>query len=280
METRAFGPTGLQVPVVGQGTWNMERDGRERAVVAIRRALDLGLSHLDTAEMYGDGEVERLVGEAIQGRRHEVFLASKVLPQNATFSGTFLACERSLRRLSTDRLDLYLLHWPGPHPLGETFAAFERLVEQGKVRFFGVSNFDALGLERAVLLAGEGKVACNQVLYHLGERYAEGELAAACGRHGVALVAYSPLFAGHFPGPETPEGQLLAAIGRVHGASAFQVALAFLVGRAGTFAIPKAATPEHVEQNAVAAGLRLAPEEIASIERAFPRRERESLPVL
>ncbi|MFL6236860.1 MAG: aldo/keto reductase, partial [Thermoanaerobaculia bacterium] len=164
MKKRAFGPTGREISTIGQGTWNMERDGRRAAVEALRRGLDLGMNHVDTAEMYGSGRVEELVGEAIAGRRGEVFLVSKVLPQNASRQGTVEACERSLQRLRTDHLDGYLLHWPGRHPLAETLAGFEELRAAGKILSWGVSNFDEEELGEALRIAGEGKIACNQVL--------------------------------------------------------------------------------------------------------------------
>ncbi len=166
LRSRAFGPTGREVPILGQGTWSMERENRAGCIAALRRGLDLGLSHIDTAELYGGGEVEEIVGAAIAGRRSEVFLASKVMPANASRRGTLDACERSLARLRTDHLDLFLLHWPGLLPLGDTLAAFEDLVQAGKVLAWGLSNFDESELAAAVAIAGEGKVACDQLLYH------------------------------------------------------------------------------------------------------------------
>jgi diketogulonate reductase-like aldo/keto reductase len=158
------------VAVIGQGTWQMEGDDEAEAIRAIERAVEVGMTHVDTAEMYGSGRVETIVGKALRGRRDRVFLCSKVLPRNASHDGTLRACERSLRRLGTDHLDLYLLHWRGGEPLAETFRAFETLVTQGKIRAWGVSNFDAADMEEALAVAGEGRIACNQVLYHLGER--------------------------------------------------------------------------------------------------------------
>src|SRR6267142_3876308 len=189
MRTRLFGSLAISVPAIGIGTWNMERDEPRAAIAAIRRALDLGLTHVDTAEMYGTGKVESLVGEAIEGRRDGVFLVSKVLPRNATYEGTLRACDGSLRRLRTAHLDLYLLHWREDLPLGETFRAFEALREQGKIRAWGVSNFDDGDLEAAWQL---GRPACNQVLYHLGDRTIEHRVVPWCEQHGVAVVAYSP----------------------------------------------------------------------------------------
>lgn len=268
---RPFGPTGLTVPVIGQGTWNMERDTKSDAVAALRRGLDLGLTHLDTAEFYGNGVVERLVAEAIRGRRDEVFLASKVLPGNASRRGTLEACDASLARLGTDHLDLYLLHWPGEHPLEDTIAALEELVAAGKIRHWGVSNFDEHELDRAVAIAGRGRVACNQVLYHLGERSIEHAVLDACEGHGVALVGYSPFGSGDFPAPSSRGGKVLAEIARRHGRTARQVALAYLVRRAPLFTIPKASHVAHVEDNAAAATLELTTEQIATIDVAFPR---------
>lgn len=279
MEHRRFGPTGKEVAAVGQGTWNMERDGR-RAVEALRRGLDLGMTHVDTAEMYGDGRVEELVREAIEGRRGEVFLVSKVLPSNASRSGVLQACERSLRRLGTDSLDCYLLHWPSRHPLADTLAAFEELRAAGKIRSWGLSNFDEEGLAEAVALAGEGKIACNQVLYHLEERAIEHAVIPFCDEHGIAVVAYSPFGSGSFPGPRTPGGRVLAGIAEAHGATPHQVALAFLLRFPSLFAIPKAARAEHAAENARAVEVRLSQEELERIDEAFPRGRRRGLPML
>ncbi|MDR7548459.1 MAG: aldo/keto reductase [Armatimonadota bacterium] len=276
MRRRRFGWTGVAVPVIGQGTWEMERH-RAAAVAALRRGLDLGMTHIDTAEMYGDGKVEDLVGEAIQGRRREMFLVSKVLPQHASREGTIAACERSLRRLRTDYLDCYLLHWPSRHPLAETIAAFERLVRDGKIRTWGVSNFNEEEVEEAVRLAGPRRVACNQVLYHLRERSIEHYVIPTCERHEIAVVAYSPYGQGRFrPHP------VLASVARERGATPRQVALAFLVRRPSVFTIPKAARIAHVEENAGAGDLRLTAEEVARIEEAFPppRPRRGHLPFL
>jgi diketogulonate reductase-like aldo/keto reductase len=280
MDRRPFGSAALDVSVIGQGTWNIERDRRPAAVAALRRGLDLGMTHIDTAEMYGDGAAEKLVAEAIAGRRDEVFLVSKVLPDNASRSGTVAACERSLMRLKTDRLECYLLHWPGEHPLEETLAAFERLRRDGKIRSWGVSNFDIADLEQVWKLAG-ARLACNQVLYHLEERAIEHAVIPWCEQHGVAVVAYSPFGSGAFPGPRTKGGRVLAAIAEAHEATARQVALAFIVQSRALFTIPKAGRTEHVEENAGAADVRLTAAEIARIERAFPRGRRpRELPTL
>jgi diketogulonate reductase-like aldo/keto reductase len=248
----------------------MERDDREGAIAAIRRALDLGMKHLDTAELYGHGKVEELVGEAIAGYRAEVFLASKVLPDHATYTGTLLACEKTLRRLRTDRLDLYMLHWRGSQPLEETFRAFETLKKDGKILAWGVSNFDVSDLEEAIAIAGENAIACNQVLYSLDERDAEHVLALFCERHEIPLVAYSPLGAGAFPKAGSFQGDLLAGIGAAHGVSAHAVALRFLLRSPNVFTIPKSSNVAHVEELARAGTLVLTPKELASIDAAFP----------
>jgi diketogulonate reductase-like aldo/keto reductase len=272
METRAFGANGAAVPAFGQGTWRMEADERAACVAALRRGLDAGLTHVDTAELYGNGVVEEIVAEAIEGRRDEVFLVSKVLPNHATRCGVERAAEASLRRLRTDRLDCYLLHWPGAHPLEETIAGFEALRAAGKVRSWGVSNFDVGDLDRALGIAGPGRIACNQVLYHLEERGIEHRVAPWCRAHDVALVAYSPFGAGAFPAARSAGGRVLARIAAAHeGATPRQVALRFLVRAEGTFAIPKAARAEHAADNARAFALRLDAAEIDEIDRAFPR---------
>ena len=268
MERLPFGPVPREVAVIGQGTWYIDDAHRPTAVAALRRGLDLGMNHIDTAEMYGDAEI--VVGEAIAGRRDELFLVSKVLPGNASRSGTVAACERSLARLRTDRLDCYLLHWPGPHPLEETFAAFERLREQGKILSWGVSNFDVPDLEAAWEAGGEGRIACNQILYNLGERAIEHAVLPWCAAHGVAAVAYSPFGHGDFPGPRTPGGVALEEIAAAHGATARQVALRFLVRRPSLLTIPKASSAEHAEDNAGGGALRLTADELERIDRAFP----------
>jgi len=265
-----MGPAALPVPVVGLGSWQMEVDDRETAMRTIRRAIDLGMTHVDTAEIYGSGTVEDLVGEAIAGYRSEVFLTSKVHPDHATFAGTLLACEKSLRRLRTDRLDLYLLHWRGAQPLEETFRAFEALREEGKIRAWGVSNFDVADIEDAVAIAGEDRITCNQVLYNLHERDAEHVLFPVCERHRISIVAYSPLGSGHFPGAGTWRGDVLWSIARAHRVSSRAVALAFLARRPGTFVIPKTSNVEHLEELALAATVTLGAAEIETLESAFP----------
>jgi diketogulonate reductase-like aldo/keto reductase len=279
MEARRFDTTGRRVPVIGQGTWQLDATDRASAVAALRRGLDLGMTHVDTAEMYGGAE--SLVGEAIAGRRGEVFLVSKVLPENASRRGTVAACERSLAKLRTDHLDCYLLHWAGPHPLEDTIAAFEQLRRDGKIRAWGLSNFDAEELEQVRAIAGEGHPACNQVLYHLQERGIEHEVLPWCARHGAALVGYSPFGSGRFPGPRTAGGRVLQRIAAAHGATPRQVALRFLVREPPLFTIPKASSVEHIEENAGAGTLELSPGELAEIDAAFPRGRRpRELPTL
>lgn len=267
MRFRQFGPTGRDVPIVGQGSWKIDDDRGELAVAALRRGLDEGMTHLDTAEMYGDAEL--LVAEAIRGRRDEVFLVSKVLPRNVSTEGVIKGCERSLSRLGTDRLDCYLLHWRGSVPLGETIEGFEQLVRSGKILSWGVSNFDVADLDEALRIAGPGKIACNQVLYNLEERAIEHEVIPWCKRHGPAVVAYSPFGHGSFPDARSPGGKVLAEVAEAHDATPRQVALAFLAREA--FVIPKASSQEHAAQNAAAGDLTLSHDELERIDAGFPR---------
>jgi diketogulonate reductase-like aldo/keto reductase len=247
----------------------------------LRCGLDLGMTHIDTAEMYGSGEAERLVGTAIAGRRDEVFLVSKVLPTHASRRGTVAACEQSLARLATDRLDCYLLHWRGPHPLEETLAAFQALMRAGKILSWGVSNCDVADLEEVAAIGGAGQPVCNQVLYHLQERAIEHAVLPWCRERGLAVVAYTPFgeSASAFD-PGTKQGRVLHDIAGAHDATARQVALAFLLRHPNTFAIPKASDPAHVKENAGAGSLHLSEAEIARIDAAFPRGKPRRLPVL
>ena len=281
MEKREFGPSNRKVAVIGQGTWYIESAERASAVAALRKGLDLGMTHIDTAEMYGSGAAERVIAEAIAGRRDEVFLVSKVLPSNASRSGTVAACEKSLARLKTDRLDCYLLHWPGQHPLEDTIGAFEQLKSDGKILSWGVSNFDVRELDAVRRIAGDGHLACNQVLYHLQERTIEHAVIPWCEKHGVAVVAYSPFGHDDFPGSRTVGGRVLQQMAEAHQASARQVALSFLVRRSSVFAIPKASSAAHAEDNAGAGDLRLTETELRKIDEAFPLGSRSrSLPML
>jgi diketogulonate reductase-like aldo/keto reductase len=266
MERRRFGPTNREVAVIGEGTWYLESGDRASAIAAVRRGLDLGMTHIDTAEYYG--EAEDVVGEAISGRRDEVFLVSKVIPGNASRSGTIAACENSLARLRTDRLDCYLLHWRGQYPLQETIAAFERLEREGKILSWGVSNFDVSDLEEVSKIAD--RVVCNQVLYHLQERAIEHAVIPWCEQHRVAVVGYSPFGHGDFPGSRTKGGRVLEEIAAAHKATPRQVALRFLVRRPLLFTIPKASSPDHAAENAGAGDLRLTETELSRIDQAFP----------
>ncbi len=255
-------PDGTRVPALGQGTWMMaEAPARRRdEIAALRAGIDLGLTLIDTAEMYGDGAAETLVGEAMAGRRDAVFVVSKVLPDNASRAGTIKACERSLRRLGTDRLDLYLLHWRGRHPLAETVAGFEALVAAGKIRRWGVSNFDADDM--AELGAG---AATNQVLYNPARRGIEFDLLPWCRRAGVPLMAYSPVEQGRILGHAG-----LVRMARARGVTAAQLALAWVMRHDDVIAIPKAGTADHVAENRAAVNIDLTPAELAEFDRLFP----------
>jgi diketogulonate reductase-like aldo/keto reductase len=268
MEARRFGSTKRQVPVIGQGSWYIDKGDHQAAIGALRLGIELGMTHVDTAEMYG--AAEELVGAAFIDVRREVFLVSKVMPQNGSLSGTLAACERSLARLQTDWLDCYLLHWRGSHPLEETFEAFELLKRDGKILSWGVSNFDVDDLEEAWAIAGGGQMVCNQVLYHLQERAIEHAVLPWCEAHGLAVVGYAPFGHGNFPSARTPGGRVLHEIAAARGATPRQVALRFLVRRPPLFTIPKASRPDHAAENAGAGDLQLSAGEIALIDEAFP----------
>jgi diketogulonate reductase-like aldo/keto reductase len=265
---RPFGATGVEVPVVGQGTWRMgeRRADRTAEVAALRLGIELGLTHIDTAEMYGDGGAEEVVAEAIAGQRDRVFLATKVLPDHASYAGTLEACARSLRRLRTDHVDLYLLHWwSGRHPVEETMRAMAELVRRGQARFVGVSNLDVAQMQAARRALDGLPLACNQVLYHLRDRAIEADVLPWCERHRVAVVGYTPLARGGF---------LRGAVAEVaarHGRTPRQVALSFLTRRRALFTIPKAVQPGHVRENAAALDFALAPEDVQAIDAAWPR---------
>jgi diketogulonate reductase-like aldo/keto reductase len=280
VKQKKFGTGGPDVSVIGQGTWYLDRGDRKAAVAALHRGIDLGMTHIDTAEMYGDAEL--VIADAIAGLpREKLFLVSKVLPSNASRRGTITACERSLKRLRTDHLDCYLLHWRGSYPIEETVAAFDELVAAGKIRSWGVSNFDADDLGEMLAIAGKGKIACNQVLYHLQERAIEHAVIPWCEQHGVAVVAYSPFGHNDFPSSRSKAGAMLQAIADAHEASARQVALAFLTRAPSMFAIPKASSAVHAAENAGAGNLKLSDSEIAALDKAFPRGPKpRSLPML
>jgi diketogulonate reductase-like aldo/keto reductase len=257
-------PDGTSVPALGQGTWHMGEDRRQAAAeaAALRLGLELGLTLIDTAEMYGSGGAERVVAEAIAGRRDEVFLVSKVMPQNASRAGVKAACERSLKRLGTDRIDLYLLHWRGATPIGETVAGFEALRAEGKIRAWGVSNFDVSDMEALFGTA----CATNQVLYNLEERGIEFDLLPACTAHDMAVMAYTPLG----QGGRMLRSKALAEVAARHNVAPATVALAFLLTRPGVIVIPKAVRAEHVRANAAAAALRLDEADLAALDAAHP----------
>lgn len=259
-------PCGEAVPVIGQGTWRMGEDRARFAdeVAALRLGLDLGVTLIDTAEMYGGGGSERVVGEAVAGRRDDAFIVSKVLPSNASRAGTITACERSLKNLGTDRIDLYLLHWIGSAPLAETVDAFETLKKDGKIRHWGVSNFDTDDMEDLAELPQGGNCQTNQVLYNLARRGPEYDLLPWCSRHGMPVMAYSPVEQGLLA-----EHAALAAVARRHDATAAQVALAWTLRQDGVIAIPKSSRPEYVRQNAAALDIRLSGENLAELDRAF-----------
>jgi len=260
-------PSGETMPVLGLGTWHLG-EGRHPPQVeidALRTGLDLGMALVDTAEMYGDGATETLVGRAIAGRRDGVFLVSKVMPHHATFDGTIAACEGSLRRLGTDRLDLYLLHWRGSVPLDETVGAFDELRRAGRIRHWGVSNFDVADLaELADVRAGQA-VEADQVLYNLLHRGIEWNLLPLCQRSGIPAMAYSPIGQGRLA-----DDPVLQRIGRRRRATATQVALAWVVSHPGVCAIPEAGTPQHVRQNAAALRVELEDDDMVEIDAAFP----------
>lgn len=261
-------PDGTKVPALGQGSWNLGEAGKSSAAEAkvLREGIDLGLTLIDTAEMYANGGAERVVGEAIAGRREQVFLVSKVLPQNASAAGIRRSCEASLKRLRTDRIDLYLLHWAGPHPLAETVEAFEALREAGRIRYWGVSNFDADAMVRVMDLKAGSRCATDQVLYHPGERGIEFDLLPWARKRKMPVMAYSPLG----QGGRVLRSPALAAVAKRHDASTAQVALAWCLRDGNTIAIPKAADPGHLKANAEAVRLRLTDADLQEVDAAHP----------
>ncbi len=260
-------PYELPVPALGLGTWNMGEDSRKAAaeIESLKRGLDLGMTLIDTAEMYAEGGAEQITGEAIAGRRDEVFLVSKVYPWNASRQGVIDACERSLGRLKTDRLDLYLLHWRGEHPLAETVAGFEELQRAGKIGAWGVSNFDVADMEELMSVPDGKNCVANQVLYNLSRRGIEYDLLPWCQERGIAVMAYSPIEQGRLL-----RNDKLIQISKAYQATPAQVALAFLLEREGVIAIPKSANPDRVAENAAAAELDISDEDWAALDAAFP----------
>lgn len=259
--------SGQTIPVLGMGTWQMGEHARDRAseVAALRHGLDLGLSLIDTAEMYGEGGAEEVVAQAIAQRRAEVFLVSKVYPHNASKRGAIAACERSLKRLQTDYLDCYLLHWRGSVPLAETLEAFQTLQQAGKIRSYGVSNFDLDDMEEAIDLKGGNAIATNQVLYNLMRRGIEWNLLPWCRQRGIPVMAYSPVEQGRLLSQP-----VLKAIAQERNVTTAQVAIAWLLHQDNVIVIPKASRIEHVEQNRAALDLKLSAEELATLDAAFP----------
>jgi diketogulonate reductase-like aldo/keto reductase len=273
MIKRKFGWTDVNVPIIGQGTWMIEgnnKDTESRAIETLKLGLDLGMTHIDTAEMYGNGHTEELVAQVITERRDEVFLVSKVLPSNASFEGTIKACKRSLKRLKTDWLDLYLLHWPSSYPITETMRAMEKLVAEGLIKYIGVSNFDIEELKEAEQALKNEQMASNQVLYHLGNRGIERRLLPYCTEKGIAIVGYSPFEHGNFPSPQSAKGQILEEIAKRHNRTARQVALNFLTRNDNVFTIPKTTRLERVKENSEGVGWKLTENDIMTIDKTFP----------
>lgn len=266
-------PSGQTVPVLGQGTWAMGDSSarRKTEVAALKLGLDLGMNLIDTAEMYASGGAEEVVGEAIAGRRDEVYLVSKVMPQNASRRGVVSACERSLKRMKTDRMELYLLHWQGSVPLEETVEGFGALVRDGKIRRWGVSNFDAADMEELVSLAGGDAAQTNQVYYNLNHRGIEYDLVPWCLKHRIPIMAYSPLDQGRLL-----RAPVLQRIAAAHGASPAQVALAWLMQRDGVFVIPKSSNEAHVRENFGALKVRLSKDDLAALDAGFPAPRRKT----
>jgi diketogulonate reductase-like aldo/keto reductase len=264
-------PTGREIPALGQGTWHMGEDpaNRKNEISALRYGLDLGMTLIDTAEMYGEGEAERLVAQAIAGRREEVFLVSKVYPHNATLSGTPAACHRSLQRLGTDYLDLYLLHWRGTVPVAETLAAFHALKAAGSIRDYGVSNFDVEDLVEARDLPGGEEIVTNQVLYNLANRGIEWDLLPWCRDRGVPIMAYSPLESSPWEQRSLLTNPTLLKVASEHGATPAQIALAWVLHQ-GVVSIPKASNPDHVRQNRGALDISFGKHDLKELDAAFP----------
>lgn len=278
MRTIPLGNTGERIPVIGQGTWRMGEDPSKRSqeIDALRKGIEYGATLIDTAEMYAGGGAERVVGEAIKDIRDQIFLVTKVWPSNASYDGVRRAAAQSLERLRTDRIDLYLLHWPSAHhPLRETMRAMKSLVADGSVRYVGVSNFSDKLLAEAQDALGDVALVCNQVIYHLNNRVIEHRVKPYCDRHHITVMAYSPLGDGDFPLPGSKERATLDAVGAKYGKTAYQVALSWLTAQGNVVAIPKAATPSHAVENALAGDLELSADDIRKIDQAFPVPESE-----
>jgi diketogulonate reductase-like aldo/keto reductase len=272
-------PDGTEVPALGQGTWHMGERGRAAndEAAALKLGIELGMTLIDTAEMYGNGGAEEVVAEATAGQRDKLFIVSKVYPHNASRTGVPAACERSLKRLRTDRIDLYLLHWRGSHPLAETVAAFEQLRAEGKIRYWGVSNFDASDMQGLAQLPDGTHCATNQVLYHVGSRGIEYDLLPWCSGHKIPLIAYSPVG----QGGRLLQSKALATVAKRHNATPAQITIAWTMRHGNVISIPKASDPAHVRENAAAGAISLTDEDLAAIDAAHPLPARkQSLDIL
>lgn len=265
-------PSGQLMPVLGQGTWQMgeDRANRKAEADALRLGLDLGMNHIDTAEMYGEGGAEKVIADVIADRRAEVFVVSKVYPHNATRRGVVEACERSLRHLKTDYIDLYLLHWRGDVPLSETFAAFQFLKQSGKIRDYGVSNFDVADMEESFAIPGGDEIANNQVLYNLAHRGIEWDLIPWCRARRIPITAYSPIGHNAAEQKQILGNRAVKAVALRHGATPVQVVLAWLMREPDMIVIPKAVRPEHIRENRAAHDLKLTERDLKELDQAFP----------
>lgn len=273
MIRKPFGPAGVAVPVIGQGTWDIPENGHRRAeaIRALRRGIELGMTHIDTAEMYGAGAAEEIVGEAVERvPRESLFITSKVLPENASYKGTIAACERTLQRLRTEYVDLYLLHWPGSHPIAETMRGLEELAAKGLARYIGVSNFDVGELREAQAQLRDVKIAANEIYYSPAERGPESRLIPYCRQQRIAVIGYTPFGRGRVLRKGSRGEAVLRTIAQKHGRTPRQVVLNFLTRDPDLFAIPKASNVSHVEENAGAAGWALTEEDLTKIYAAFP----------
>jgi len=283
MIKRKFGWTNVDVPIIGQGTWLIDNDNDKdnRAIKTLQIGIDLGMTHIDTAEMYGNGKAEELVGQAIAGaKREDIFLASKVLPSNASYEGTIKACKNSLKRLKTEYLDLYLLHWPSyQYPIAETMQAMEKLVSDNHVKFIGVSNFNLKELQEAEQALQNERISCNQVFYNLGYRAIEKRILPYCTKQGIAVVGYSPFGHGNFYSPQSTKGKVLVEIANRHGRTPRQVALNFLSLHLNIFTIPKTSHPERARENSQSVDdgdWKLTDKDIEEINRVFPVSDRDN----
>ena len=280
MIKQKFGWTNVDVPIIGQGTWLIDNDNDNQAVETLQIGLDLGMTHIDTAEMYGNGKAEELVGQAIAGRKREdIFLASKVLPSNASYEGTIKACQNSLKRLKTDYLDLYMIHWPSSNnPISQTMKAMKKSVRDNLIKFIGVSNFDMEELQQSEQALQNERITCNQVLYHLDYRAIEKRIVPYCKSKKIAVVGYSPFAHNNFPSPNSTKGKVLAKIAKTHGRTPRQVVLNFLSLYSNIFTIPKTSHPERIIENSksIDDSWKLTEKDIEEINRAFPVSDKDN----